>query len=111
MTNDHKELAAALAIAESFLDGQINGQQACRRMLRFRSCLEDLDADDALLGLRAVDSELDHVPIEEAEALWERRALAEAQAARDRYLVEVDASLREDFVKLVHRLKERLGRN
>ena len=88
-----------LRTVERALAGTIDLHRASSQISRLRTGAGEIP-DELLLSFRAVDSELDSVPIGDAAKLWNPDALADAYAKRDDCLSRRRQALLRDLHKL-----------
>jgi len=96
----------AVEVAEGILSGSVGLLAGCRSLARFGHSLVDdwsVDSDFGLFG--AVDSETDHLPLEDQRVHWDPAAFEEKQREVQAY----EAKTREQVLKACRSVVTRFG--
>jgi hypothetical protein len=90
----------ARQIAKRVLAGEYDPLLACREIAMMK---EDLTVvpEDVMTGFRAIDSEVDGLPLGPERAYWDKEALRERDLRAARYREQARKGIEEDLLALL----------
>ncbi|MGH7786559.1 MAG: DUF2489 domain-containing protein [Candidatus Binatia bacterium] len=100
-----RDRAKVVEVAQAMLDGELGIIEGARRLNDLRATLEIYHLAEDFVGVVAIDSETDTLPIGESRTLWNEEALIQ----KDREVEEAERLYRDGALEDCRKLIARFG--